>query len=137
MSVWDNVNTNIEEILQKYTRLAVVGVSANPGKISYGVTRYMMQAGYEIFPVNPNYGEVLGRTCYLALAEVPLPLEIVNIFRRAEDVLPVVEEAIRLKAKVIWMQLGIFHEAAAQKALEAGLDVVMDACIKVEHSLHI
>jgi len=135
MSVWDKVNINIEEILQKYKRIAVVGLSANPGKASYGVTRYMVQAGYEIFPVNPAYAEVLGLTCYPSLAEVPQPLEIVNIFRRPEDVLPVVEEAIRLKARVVWMQLGIFHEAAARQALEAGLAVVMDACIKVEHSL--
>ena len=124
------------EILQKYRKLAVVGLSSDPGRASYGVTHYMQKSGYEITPVNPNEVKVLGEKAYASLYEVPGPLEIVNIFRRPEFVPEVVDAAIRLKAKVIWMQLGVAHEEAARRARAAGLEVVMDLCILQEHMKH-
>ena len=121
------------DILAKYQTIAVVGLSSNPMRPSYGVTEYMQSAGYHIVPVNPNEREVLGERSYPSLEDVPQKIEIVDIFRRPEDVPPVVDAAIRAGAKVIWMQLGIANEAAAKKAQAAGLIVVMDACILVEH----
>ena len=121
------------EILEKYRKIAVVGLSSDPGRASFGVSRYMQNAGYEITPVNPNEVSVLGAKAYAALDEVPDPIEIVDIFRRAEFVPDVVDDAIRRNAKVIWMQLGVVHEAAAQRARAAGLDVIMDNCILQEH----
>jgi predicted CoA-binding protein len=123
----------ILDILAKYKTIAVVGLSSNPARPSYGVTEYMQSAGYHIVPVNPNEREVLGEPSYASLDDVPQKIEIVDIFRRPEDVPPVVDAAIRTGAKVIWMQLGIANEAAARKAQTAGLTVVMDACILVEH----
>jgi uncharacterized protein len=122
------------EIVQQYRRIAVVGLSANPYRPSHFVSVYMAQHGYEITPVNPGQTEILGRKCYRSLKDVPQPLEIVNIFRDPSAVPAIVEEAIECAAKVIWMQLGVVHEAAAQRAREAGLIVVMDKCIKIEHA---
>src|SRR6266481_1764006 len=123
----------ILEILKTYKSIAVVGLSSNPTRPSYGVTEYMQSAGYRIIPVNPNEREVLGEKSYAQLEDVPEKIEIVNIFRRAEEVAPVVESAIRIGAKVIWMQSGIENEKAAEKARAAGLAVIEDACILVEH----
>jgi predicted CoA-binding protein len=123
----------ILEMLKKYKTMAVVGLSSNPMRPSFGVTEYMQEAGYRIIPVNPNEAEVLGERSYARLEDVPEKIDIVNIFRRAEDVAPVVESAIRIGAKVVWMQQGIEHEAAAEKAHAAGLIVVEDSCILVEH----
>jgi predicted CoA-binding protein len=123
----------IFDILTKYKMIAVVGLSSNPARPSYGVTEYMQASGYQIIPVNPNETDVLGEPSYASLEEVPQKIEIVDIFRRVEDVPPVVDAAIRAGAKVIWMQQGIANEAAAEKARAAGLTVVMDACILVEH----
>jgi uncharacterized protein len=123
----------IFDILTKYKTIAVVGLSSNPARPSYGVTEYMQSSGYQIIPVNPNETDVLGEPSYASLEEVPQKLEIVDIFRRAEEVPPVVDAAIRAGAKVIWMQQGIANETAAEKARAAGLTVVMDACILVEH----
>jgi predicted CoA-binding protein len=122
-----------KEILQKYKKIAVVGLSSDPGRASYGVSRYMQNSGYGITPVNPNEVKVLGEKAYASLDEVPGPIEIVDIFRRPEFVPDVVDAAIRRQAKVIWMQLGVAHEAAAQRARAAGLEVVMDLCILQEH----
>jgi uncharacterized protein len=119
--------------LTKYKTIAVVGLSSNPARPSYGVTEYMQGSGYHIIPVNPNETDVLGEPSYANLDEVPQKIEIVDIFRRTEDVPPVVDAAIRSGAKVIWMQQGIANEPAAEKARAAGLTVVMDACILVEH----
>lgn len=121
------------ELLQKYHTIAVVGLSSRPMRPSYAVTEYMQAAGYRIIPVNPNETEVLGEKSYARLEDVPEKIEIVNVFRRAEEVPPVVESAIRVGAKVIWMQLGIENEEAAEKARSAGLVVIEDACILVEH----
>jgi uncharacterized protein len=132
----DGVNASADpilEVLKKYKTIAVVGLSSNPGRPSYGVTEYMQSAGYRIIPVNPNETEVLGEKSYARLEDVPEKIEIVDVFRRAENVPPVVESAIRVGARVVWMQLGIEHAAAAERARAAGLIVVEDACILVEH----
>ena len=123
----------IFDILTKYKTIAVVGLSSNPARPSHGVTEYMQSSGYHIIPVNPNETDVLGEPSYASLDEVPQKIEIVDIFRRPEEVPPVVDAAIRVGAKVVWMQLGIVNEAAAEKARAAGITVVMDACIFVEH----
>ena len=123
----------ILELLRKYKSIAVVGLSSNPMRPSFGVTEYMQEAGYRIIPVNPNETEVLGEKSYARLEDVLEKIEIVNVFRRAAEVPAVVESAIRVGAKVVWMQSGVENEAAAEKALAAGLVVVEDACILVEH----
>jgi uncharacterized protein len=124
------------EILEKYKRIAVIGLSNNTWRASYGVSRFMKTVGYSITPVNPNEAEVLGEKAYSTLDEVPGPIEIVNIFRRSEFVPEIVEAAIRRGAKVIWMQEGVIHEGAAQRARAAGLEVVMDRCILKEQMKH-
>lgn len=128
----------IARILAESKNIAVVGLSSNPMRASYGVSRYMQQHGYRIIPVNPNEREVLGERAYASLREVPgtpeLPLEVVNIFRRSEDVGAIVDEAIALGAKAVWLQEGVIDQAAAQRALDAGLLVVMDRCILKEHA---
>jgi uncharacterized protein len=123
----------ILELLKNYKTIAVVGLSSNPMRSSFGVTEYMQFVGYRIIPVNPNEMEVLGEKSYARLEDVPEKIDIVNVFRRAEEVPPVVESAIRVGAKVVWMQSGIEHEEAAEKARAAGLVVVEDACILIEH----
>jgi len=123
----------ILEILKQYKRIAVVGLSSNPLRPSYSVTEYMQAAGYRIIPVNPNEAGVLGEKSYARLEDVPEKIEIVNIFRRAEEVRATVESAIRVGARVVWMQLGLENEAAAARARAAGLAVVEDSCILVEH----
>ena len=123
----------IAEILKKCKTIAVVGLSSNPMRPSHEVTEYMQRAGYRIIPVNPNETEVLGERSYARLEDVCERVDLVNIFRRPEEVPPVVEGAIRIGAPVVWMQLGIESEEAAEKAHAAGLVVVEDACILVEH----
>jgi hypothetical protein len=123
----------ITEILKTYKTIAVVGLSSNPMRPSYGVTEYMQSEGYRIIPVNPNEREVLGERSYARLEDVPETIEIVDIFRRAEEAHEVVESAIRIGAKVVWMQSGIENEEAAERARAAGILVVEDACILVEH----
>lgn len=123
----------IGAILEAYKTIAVVGLSSNPMRPSHAVTKYMQQSGYQIIPVNPNETQVLGEKSYARLEDVPQKIDIVDIFRRAEDVPPVVEGAIHAGAKVVWMQLGIENEQAAEKARAAGLTVVMDACVLIEH----
>ena len=123
----------IGDILKTYKTIAVVGLSSNPMRPSHAVTRYMQQSGYRIIPVNPNETQVLGEKSYARLEDVPQKIDIVDIFRRGEDVPPVVEGAIRTGAKVVWMQLGIENEQAAEKACAEGITVVMDACVLIEH----
>lgn len=123
----------ITRLLRESKTIAVVGLSSNPMRPSFGVTEYMQDAGYRIIPVNPNETEVLGEKSYKQLEDVREKIDIVNIFRRAVDVPPVVESAIRVGAKVVWMQQGIENEEAAEKARVAGLVVIEDACILVEH----
>ncbi len=123
----------IADILNKCKTIAVVGLSSNPMRPSHEVTEYMQRAGYRIIPVNPNETEVLGEKSYARLEDVPEKIDVVNVFRRAEEVPPVVESAIRVGARVVWMQLGVENEEAAEKARAAGLAVVEDACILIEH----
>src|SRR5436190_408170 len=121
------------EILRKYRTIAVVGLSPNPTRASHGVSEYMKSQGYRIIPVNPGHAEILGEKCYRRLEDITEPVEIVNIFRRSEEVAPVVDSAIQTGAKAVWMQEGIEDEASAQKARAAGLEVIMDRCILKEH----
>ncbi len=123
----------IADILKKCKTIAVVGLSSNPMRPSYEVTEYMQRAGYRIIPVNPNETEVLGEKSYAGLEDVPEKIDLVDIFRRANHVPEVVESAIRVGARVVWMQLGIKHEEAGEKARAAGLAVVENACILIEH----
>ncbi|OGI04829.1 MAG: peptide-methionine (R)-S-oxide reductase [Candidatus Melainabacteria bacterium GWF2_37_15] len=124
----------IKEILKNSKTIAVVGLSNDTTKASYDVARYMQSQGYKIIPVNPNYSEILGEKCYPELESIPESVDIVNIFRKPEAVPAIVDEAIDIKVKVIWMQLGICNNAAADKARDAGLKVVMNKCLKVEHA---
>ena len=123
----------IADILKSARVIAVVGLSSHRGRPSYQVSAYMQAAGYRIIPVNPNESEVLGQKSYANLEDVPEPIDVVNVFRRSELVPPVVESAIRVGAKAVWMQEEVVHEEAAQRAREAGLRVVMDRCILKEH----
>jgi len=123
----------IEQILKESKTIAVVGLSANPGRDSHQVASYLKRNGYIIYPVNPNYEQVLGSRCYTNLSDIPDAIDIVDIFRRPEHIPPIAEEAVKIGAKVIWMQLGIRNEEAAETARRAGLQVIMDRCIKVEH----
>ena len=132
----------IKDILEKFRTVAVVGLSRNPSKDSYGVARYLQQAGYRVIPINPVAEEILGEKSYKSLLELPEELkrsvEIVDLFRPSEAVPSFVEDAIKLREEygnpcVIWMQLGIVNEKAAEKTRNAGMTVIMDRCIKVEH----
>jgi predicted CoA-binding protein len=121
-------------ILERYKRIAIVGLSSNPFRPSHFAALYLIAEGYDVVGVNPNETEVLGRPCYASLRDVPPPVEIVDIFREASAVPAIVEDAIAAGANVIWMQLGIIHEEAAERARKAGLEVVMDRCVKIEHA---
>jgi predicted CoA-binding protein len=123
----------IATLLDNSKTIAVVGLSDDPMRPSHGVSAYMQSHGYRIIPVNPQIGECLGEKAYPTLLEVPEKIDIVNIFRRPELVEEVVDQAIQLKVPAIWMQQDVIHEKAAQKARKAGIFVVMDRCILVEH----
>jgi len=124
----------IRELLSQSTTIAVVGLSQKPSRPSHGVAVYLKKQNYRIIPVNPGHPEILGEKSYASLTEIPEKVDIVDIFRRSEHVTPVVEEAIKIKAKTVWMQSGIVNHQAAQKAKDAGLVVVMDRCLAVAHS---
>jgi uncharacterized protein len=123
----------IAELLKSAKTIAVVGLSDSPFRTSYGVSAYMQSQGYRVIPVNPEIRESLGEKAYASLSEVPEKIDIVNVFRRPEFVPEVVEEAIQLGVPAIWMQEGVVHEAAAEKARAAGIFVVMNRCILKEH----
>jgi predicted CoA-binding protein len=122
-----------EEILNSSRVVAMVGLSSKPRRPSYRVASYLKEQGYKIIPVNPAEKEILGESCYPDLASVPESVDVVDIFRRSDEVLPIVEEAIKIGAKVVWMQEGVINEEAANRAREAGLHVVMDKCMRKEH----
>jgi uncharacterized protein len=122
------------EILRKYRTIAVVGLSNNPMRPSYGVSEYMKRQGYRIIPVNPGHAQILGEKSYRTLEDIPEPVEIVNVFRRSELIPPVADSAIAIGAKVLWLQEGILNEEAAEKARAAGLEVIMNTCILKAHS---
>jgi predicted CoA-binding protein len=124
----------IHDILANSKVIAVVGLSSKPHRPSHGVARYLQSVGYKVIPVNPNETEVLGEKSYPRLEDVPVQVDIVDIFRRSEFVPPVVESAIAIGAKTVWMQEGVIHEEAAARARAAGLEVVMDRCTLKEHA---
>lgn len=130
------INENIADILKNYKRIAVIGLSDNPVRPSYGVAKAMMREGYQVIPVNPVVDEVFGEKSYSSLLDIPGEIDLVDIFRRPEFVDEIVDQAVEKGAKAVWMQLGVINEAAAQKALNAGLDVVMDRCWKIEYYNH-
>jgi len=124
----------LRRILTDYKRVAVVGLSDNSTRPSNVVAKYLLRQGFEVIPVNPKYDEILGQKCYPDLTSIPTPVDIVDLFRRIEHVPPLVDDAIAIGAKVVWMQLDIVHEEAAQKARAAGLEVIMNRCIKIEYA---
>ena len=124
----------IAAILHDYRVVAVVGLSADPERPSFQVARYLQQHGYRIIPVNPGCAEILGEQCYPSLQDIPFPVEVVDIFRKVEAIPAMVAAAIQAGAKVIWMQLGLVEPESAQQARDAGLRVVMDRCMKIEHA---
>jgi predicted CoA-binding protein len=121
-----------EKILNSSRTVAVVGLSSKPDRPSYKVASYLREQGYRIIPVNPTEKEILGGLCYPNLASIPESVDVVDIFRRSEEVPPIVEEAIKIGAKAVWMQEGVINEEAAARAREAGLMVVMDKCMRKE-----
>lgn len=125
--------SEINDILNKYKTIAVVGMSDNPMRPSYQVSSYLIENGYNVVPVNPKCGEILGLKCYPDLKSIPVKVDIVDVFRKSEYVDSIVDEAVEIGAKVIWMQLGVINEKAAKKADEYGLKVIMNRCIKIEH----
>jgi predicted CoA-binding protein len=131
----DSFHERLRQILANNKTIAVVGLSHRPDRPSYTNSAYLQRQGYRIIPVNPNLTEALGEKAYASLKEIPEPVDIVDIFRRAEDVPPVVEDAIAIGAKVIWMQLGIVNEAAAAQARAAGVEVIMNTCLGATHRI--
>lgn len=128
--------SEIANLLKEVHSIAVVGLSPKENRPSNMVGRYLLDTGYTIYPVNPGQKEILGRTCYADLQSIPHPIDIVDIFRKSEDVLPVVEQVIELNPlpRAVWMQQGIINEAAAELARSKGIYVIMDRCIKVDHN---
>lgn len=125
----------IKDILQRSTNVAVVGLSDNTERVSYMVSEAMQAKGYTIIPVNPNADTILGQKSYASLKDIPIQVDIVNVFRRSEHTPAVAEDAVAIGAKTLWLQLGVSNEEAAEIALSGGLDVIMDRCIKVEDSI--
>ena len=133
MNRWIGTVREEEEILKTCQTVAVVGLSPKSNRPSNMVASYLQENGYKIIPVNPRAGEILGEVCYANLSSIPNPVDVVDIFRRSEAVPPIVEEAIEIGAKAVWMQEGVINEKAAAWAKEAGLLVVMDRCMLREH----
>ena len=128
-----NDDQMMKDILLSAKTIASVGLSSNQQKESYWIVAYLKEQGYRVIPVNPTADEILGEKSYPDLESVPVTIDVVQVFRKPEDVPPVVDSAIKIGAKAVWMQEGIINEGAAQKAREAGLQVVMDACMRVTH----
>jgi len=128
----DDINT-LRRILREAKVIAVVGLSADWFRPSYFAAKYMQEHGYRVIPVNPRYPEILGEKCYRSVREVPEKIDIVDVFRKSADVMPIAEDAIAVRARVLWQQLGVTNEAAAARARAAGLEAVMDRCVKIEH----
>ncbi len=126
----------VKKILQEYHTVAVVGLSDKPERPSYGVASYLQSQGYRIVPVNPRISRVLGEDAYPNLVSIPFEIEIVDIFRRSEDIPPIVDDAIKKEVRAIWMQEGVINETAAEKAAAAGLEVIVDLCMLKEHQKH-
>ena len=124
----------VDRIFETAHTIAVVGLSPDPRRPSHGVARYLQRAGYRIIPVNPNVGEVLGEAAYPGLRDVPMSIDVVDVFRRSEFVGPIVDDAIAIKARAVWLQDGVIDELAANRARAAGLDVIMDDCMMRRHA---
>jgi uncharacterized protein len=129
----EDINT-LRRILKQAHTIAVVGLSANWWRPSYFAAKYMQEHGYRVIPVNPAYQEVLGEKCYASLRDIPEKVDIVDCFRKSEEIPPIAEEAVAIGAKALWMQIGVINHSAADAARAAGLDVVMDRCVKIEHA---
>ena len=129
----DDIAT-LRRILRDCRTLAVVGLSAEWHRPSFFAAKYMQQHGYRIVPVNPRYTEVLGERCYPSLADIPHRIDMVDVFRRTDDVLPIAEQAVAIGARCLWQQIGVKNLAAAELARAAGLDTVLDRCVKIEHA---
>ena len=128
----DDINS-LRRILRESKVLAIVGLSAQWHRPSHFAAKYMLEHGYRVIPVNPQYREVLGQKCYASLREIPQKVDLVDVFRKSADVLPIAEDAIAIGARVLWQQIGVKNEAAAALARAAGLETVMDRCVKIEH----
>jgi uncharacterized protein len=128
----EDINT-LRRILKQTKTIAVVGLSANWWRPSYFAAKYLQEHGYRIVPVNPQYAEVLSEKCYPSLRAIPFKVDVVDCFRKSEEIPALADDAIAIGAKVLWMQLGVINHAAAEKARGAGLEVVMDRCMKIEH----
>lgn len=124
----------LRRLLLETRTIAVVGLSANWHRPSYFAAKYMLEHGYTVIPVNPAYPEVLGQKCYPSLRDIPVPVDMVDVFRKPDDVPPLVDDAIAIGAKALWLQLGVVNPEAARKAEAAGLKVVMDRCVKIEYA---
>jgi predicted CoA-binding protein len=129
----NDINT-LRRILIENKRVAIVGLSDDWSRPSNFVGKYLLEHGFEVIPVNPKYDEILGQKCYADLKDIPTPVDMVDLFQRSDRIPPFVDDAIKIGAKVVWMQLGIVHEEAAQKARDAELEVVMDRCVKIEYA---
>jgi predicted CoA-binding protein len=128
----DDINT-LRRILRESKVIAVVGLSADWFRPSYFAAKYMQEHGYRVIPVNPKYPEILGEKCYPSLRDIRQPVDMVDVFRKTADVMPIAEDAVRIGAKVLWQQLGVRNEEAAARARAGGLETVMDRCVKIEH----
>ncbi|MEP7182395.1 MAG: CoA-binding protein [Betaproteobacteria bacterium] len=133
MAIVDDI-AGLRRILGEARVIAVVGLSAQWHRPSYFAAKYLQEHGYRIVPVNPKYAEILGQTCYPAVAAIPFAVDVVDCFRKPGEMVPLAREAVATGAKVLWMQLGIRHDEAAKIATDAGLDVVTDRCMKIEHA---
>lgn len=128
-----NSDADLKRLFETVRTIAVVGCSPKPERPGHYVAKYLQDLGYRVIPVNPGQTEILGEKCYASLRDIPEPVDMVDCFRRAEDIPPVVEDAIAIGAKFVWMQLGIVNEEAAQRAIDAGIEVVMDRCPKIDY----
>jgi uncharacterized protein len=130
----ENDDATLRRLLTQTRSIAVVGLSDKPDRASFGVAQYLKRSGYRIVPVNPLLSSVLDEPCFADLLSIPFPVDMVNVFRRPEEVPALVDQAIAIGARALWLQLGVIHEEAAHKACAHGLDVVMDRCLKIEHA---
>ena len=128
-------NEELFELLSKAKTIAMIGASSNPEKTSHGIMKKLQSVGYRVIPVNPNETEILGEKCYASLLDIPVSIDIVDVFRKSETTVSIAEEAIKIKAKTLWLQSGIINEDTATVAKKGGLIMVMDECIAVMHAL--
>ena len=128
-------DAELKQLMTNASTIAIVGASSNPEKSSYGIMRKLQSVGYHVIPVNPRETEVLGERAYPSLSDIPVPVDIVDVFRRSEDTPPIADEAVKIGAKVLWLQSGIENEDAAARAKAGGLTVVMDSCLGTMHAV--